>query len=229
MKRFYEAAAVTHDASDFGVRLDARELKTPAKNPLRCPTKKMAQLVADEWQAQDENISPDSMPIMRLVATAIDGVQNKIDATAQAFADYGLSDLLCYRAEHPHKLIKQQEAAWSPMLDWMQARFELAFVVTSGIAPVVQPDGVRARLVEIAGQEVFRLTGLAFGAPLLGSAILTLALAEAEINAQKAYELSQLDDIFQLTEWGADAEAAQRLARRQRDITALSRYFDALA
>ncbi len=229
MKRFYETAHVRDDAGAFGIRLDTRELKTPAKKKLRCPTKKMAQLIADEWQAQEENVLPDTMPVMRLVATAIDGVETAIDETANDFAAYGLSDLLCYRAAHPEKLVKQQEEAWTPMLDWAQARFEMAFTVTSGVLPVTQPDGTYARLVEIAGGEVFRLAGLSFGAPLLESAILTLALAEAKITAQTAYELSQLDDIFQMQEWGGDEELTARLARRQGDIVALSRYFEALA
>lgn len=229
MKRFYEQAEAAPLEHGFGVQLDGRALKTPAKQTLMCPSAELAQLVAEEWQAQGDEIVPDAMPIMRLVATALDRVSAAIDETAAAFAAYGLSDLLCYRAEHPDKLVERQAAQWEPWLDWARRRYDMSFNVTAGILPVSQPDGTELRFQEIAGDEPFRVTGLAFGAPLLGSAVLTLALAEGDIDAQMAYEVSQLDDIFQIEQWGADHEAETKLARRQQEIDALGRYFSALA
>ena len=229
MKRFYETVNVKEAANGFAVQLDAHLLKTPAKKTLYCPTQNLAQLVADEWAAQSATIQPDLMPIMRLVATALDRVQTMPHESAEAFAAYGLSDLLCYRATHPEKLVARQAASWSPLLDWARARFGLVLGVTSGIVPVAQPSDTKARLAAVAGDDIFRLTGLAFGAPLLGSAIVTLALAEAEINAETAYETSQLDDIFQMEEWGRDVEIAERLSRRHAEIAALGCYFAAIA
>jgi chaperone required for assembly of F1-ATPase len=75
---------------------------------------------------------------------------------------------------------------------------------------------------------VFRVSGLAHGAALLGSAILTLALEAEEISAERAYALSSLDALFQIDEWGADAEAMARLEQIALDIQALNRYFSAL-
>ena len=69
---------------------------------------------------------------------------------------------------------------------------------------------------------------LAHGAALLGSAILTLALEAKEISAERAHALSCLDALFQIDEWGADAEAMARLEQIALDIQALNRYFSAL-
>ena len=229
MKRFFENVNVVPIDGGFAITLDEHLLKTPAKKTLCCPTQKLAQLVATEWQQQGDTIKPDLMPVMRLVATALDRVQHTQAETAKAFAAYGLSDLLCYRATHPEKLVKRQEATWTPLLGWAKARFGLSLVVTSGIVPAPQPANTQSRLIDIVGDDIFRLAGLAFGAPLLGSAILALALAESEINVQTAYEASQLDDIFQMEEWGRDAEITERLAHRHSEILALGRYFAALA
>lgn len=228
MKRFFEQAAVEAKADSYAVTLDGRVLKTPAKQPLTLPTAALAQLVADEWQAQGDEIDTATMLHMRLVSTACDRVAEVKQETAEAFAAYGMSDLLCYRADNPDKLVAKQAAAWDPLLAWAQSRFDMSFEVTAGILPVEQPPANAARLVAAAGDEVFRLTGLAHTAALLGSALLTLALDEAHITAKQAYELAFLDDLFQMEEWGADEEAQMRLDNIALEIAEAARYLSAL-
>lgn len=227
-RRFYENVTVAEANDGFIVRLDTHELKTPAKKPLILPTVELAQHVADEWQAQETDIDSYTMPTMRLVSTALDRVADVPDETAQAFAAYGMSDLLCYRAENPDKLVKKQADAWDPILDWAKSRFDMSFEVTQGILPIDQPSDNEARLISMAGDDVFRLTGLAHMAATLGSAILAIAVDEAHIDAQGAYELAFLDDLYQIDEWGADAEAVDRLDKIALDIRHASSYLSAL-
>jgi chaperone required for assembly of F1-ATPase len=228
VKRFYTSVTTGQAETGYFIALDAHRLKTPAKRDLYLPTQTLATVLAEEWEAQDEEILPASMPIMRLVATAIDRVGDALDATIASFVDYGSSDMLLYRAEVPPQLVKHQEENWSPMLAWAQKRFDLAFNVTNGVLPVDQPAGNAARLINIVGRDVFRVSGLAHGAALLGSAILTLALEAEEISAERAHALSSLEALFQIDEWGADAEAMARLEQIALDIQALNRYFSAL-
>lgn len=227
-RRFYETVSVADTEAGFVIRLDAHELKTPAKKPLILPTQKLAQLVADEWQAQAEMIDSHTMPHMRLVSTALDRVSEVSSETAASFAAYGMSDLLCYRAAHPEKLVAQQAAQWDPLLDWARQRFDMSFEVTSGVLPVAQAQDNEARLVAIAGEEAFRLTGLAHTAAILGSAVLALALDEQHIGPDEAYRLAFLDDLFQIEEWGEDEEAVARLDKITMDIRVASVYLSAL-
>ena len=227
-RRFYEEVNVIEVNGGFIVRLDAHELKTPAKKPLVMPTVALAQHVADEWRAQETDIDSYSMPTMRLVSTALDRVADVPMETAQAFAAYGMSDLLCYRAENPDKLVKKQADAWDPILDWAKNRFDMSFEVTQGILPINQPADNEARLLAIAGTDVFRLTGLAHMAAILGSAILAIAADEAHIDAQQAYQLAFLDDLYQIDEWGSDEEAVDRLDKIALDIRHASSYLSAL-
>lgn len=227
-RRFYEEVNVNEVNGGFIVRLDAHELKTPAKKPLVLPTAALAQHVAAEWRAQETDIDSYSMPTMRLVSTALDRVAEVPTETAQAFAAYGMSDLLCYRAENPDKLVKKQADAWDPILDWAKNRFDMSFEVTQGILPINQPADNEARLLAIAGDDVFRLTGLAHMAAILGSAILAIAADEAHIDAQQAYQLAYLDDLYQIDEWGSDEEAVDRLDKIALDIRHASSYLSAL-
>ena len=228
-RRFYEEASVAAKDNGFVVKLDSHELKTPAKAPLILPTEEMAQLVADDWAAQEETIDSSQMLFMRLVSTAQDRVSTVIDETAEAFAAYGMSDLLCYRADNPQRLVDRQAEAWDPLLEWARSRYDMSFEVTTGVLPVSQPIDNEARLAAIAGRDAYRLTGLAHVSALLGSAILTLALDEAHIDAEQAYQLAFLDDLYQIDEWGSDEEAEQRLEKIALEIQQSARYLSALS
>ena len=86
---------------------------------------------------------------------------------------------------------------------------------------------VRTRALALALDD-FALTGLATATPLLGSAVLALALQQGEIGGEAAFELSRLDEAFQERQWGVDAEAAERTAARRAEAVLLERWFRAL-
>ena len=56
MRRFYKEAATIELAGGFGVALDAKPMKTPARQPLLVPAAGLANAIADEWNAQGETI-----------------------------------------------------------------------------------------------------------------------------------------------------------------------------
>ena len=61
----------------------------------------MAEAIAAEWDAQDEMINPQTMPVTRTANAAIDKVAPQHAEVADMLAAYGDSDLLCYRADTP--------------------------------------------------------------------------------------------------------------------------------
>ena len=227
-KRFYKTVSVEPRDDAFVIMLDSHELKTPAKNPMQLPTEALAKLVAAEWEAQAEEINSLAMPVMRLVSTALDRVSEVPHETAAAYADYAMSDLLCYRAAHPEKLVQKQAESWDPLLDWAKTRFDISFHVTSGILPIKQPEENHVRFIAAAGDNLFRLTGLVHLAALLGSAILAIALDEGRISAKKAHELAFLDDLEQMEDWGVDEEAQDRLQKIELEIVTIAGYLSAL-
>ena len=58
MKRFFKTAAVGETPAGFSVLLDGKPIRTPAKAPLVVRSRKLAEAIAAEWQAQGETINP---------------------------------------------------------------------------------------------------------------------------------------------------------------------------
>ena len=104
-KRFYKDVAVAPHDNGFVVHLDGRPVRTPGKALLLLPTEQAAALVAAEFTAQGETINPTTMPVYRLVNTAIDGVVSDPQAVLEDILRFSASDLLCYRAGHPDALV----------------------------------------------------------------------------------------------------------------------------
>jgi chaperone required for assembly of F1-ATPase len=91
--------------------------------------------------------------------------------------------------------------------------------------PVRQPVEVgQAVTTAVMAHDDFRLTALALATAACGSVILGLALLAGRIDGLAAFELSQLDETFQIEKWGEDAEAAKRRANLKADILAVDRF-----
>lgn len=228
-KRFWKEVTVDPRDAGFTVLLDGRAPKTPAGAPYALPTEPLARLVADEWAAQGEFIEPATMFATRLAATAIDRVSQAREAVADEIAAYAGSDLLCYLAEDPTSLVEQQARQWTPWRDWAASELGVALEPVEGIIHRPQSPEAVARVRDLAlSLDDFALSALAMAVPLLGSAVLALALQRGALTGEAAFELSRLDEAFQESRWGVDAEAAERTAARRAEAVLLERWFRAL-
>jgi chaperone required for assembly of F1-ATPase len=226
VRRFYKSAAVGEGNL---VMLDARPVKTPGRAPLAPPSARLAEAIADEWEAQGETIDPRSMPLTGLANAAIDRVAPGKEAFAQGLAVFGESDLLCYRAEGPAPLVARQAERWDPLLDWARDRYDSAFVVTSGITHRPQPPETIARLAAaVDARDPFELAGLSPLVTVSGSLVIALALAEGAIGLDAAWDAAMLDEQWQIEQWGEDEEAAKALAGRRFDFAAAARFLSLL-
>jgi len=61
-----------------------------------------------------------------------------------------------------------------------------------------------------------------------GSLVIALALHEGRLDAEAAFDASQLDETFQIEAWGEDAEATRRRAALAEDIRATARFLELL-
>ena len=230
MKRFWRAASVEEQGAGYTILLDARPVKTPARALLTLPTCALAEAIAAEWDAQADTIDPRAMPLTGLANAAIDRVAPDPATFAGGLAQFGASDLLYYRAERPRRLVELQAAAWDPLLDWARRRFDVDFVLGSGVMPVDQPEAtVRALAPAVAAYDPFRLAALSPLVTVGGSLIAALALAEGAVARDAAWTAVTIDEQFQLDEWGSDAEAEKALAVRREDFDAGARLLDLLA
>ncbi|MBV9046446.1 MAG: ATPase, partial [Alphaproteobacteria bacterium] len=134
MKRFYKAVTVS---DDFGILLDGRALKTPAKAALKLPTRALADALANEWRGQGDEVDLNKMPLNRLANTAIDRVSSHREAIVTELAGYGGSDLLSYRADDP-ALAARQAVQWNPLVEWAGETLGARLNVTTGVTHVKQ-------------------------------------------------------------------------------------------
>ena len=221
MKRFYGRAAAAPEQGGVAVLLDGRPVRTPGRNLLRVPTEELAEAIADEWNAQGETVDPHSMPLTGLANAAIDRVAPDPAAFAGKLAEYGESDLLCYRAEGPQSLAERQQLVWEPLLGWARTRFGVDFETTTGILHRSQPAATVEQLGRaVAARGAFQLAGLAPLVTIAGSLIIALALAEGAIGLEAAWDAAMLDEAWQAEQWGADPLAAASLANRRREFEA---------
>lgn len=225
-KRFWKEATVHEDEAGFGVKLDGRAVKTPAKAPLNVPSRALAAAIAAEWDAQEGKIDPATMPVTRSANAAIDKVRTQAAEVAELIAAYGETDLLCYRAETPEALVARQAAAWDRWLDWAQARYGARLSTTRGVIPVAQPEAALAALAaRVALCDEWELAALHDLVGITGSLVLGLAVAEGALSAAEAWEISRVDEHWQIEQWGADEEAAELAALKKQALEHAERFW----
>jgi len=215
-RRFWAQVDVRAEIDGFAVLLDGRPLQTPGRAPMRVPTLAVAEMVAAEWRAQEGQVRPGSMPITRAANTAIDRVAPDPEPLRGHLASYAETDLLCYRAAGPTGLVARQSAAWTPLLDWAQARFGAELRVTDGVLPVSQPVaalGALRRALDRFGP--FELTALSDLVSLSGSLVIGLAVAERHRAPDALWAAACVDETWQAEQWGWDAEAMAATSERR--------------
>ncbi len=223
-KRFYKGAGIEERDGQFLLTLDGRTAKTPGKQILAVPTRGLAEAMAEEWRGQGGEIDPSTMPITRIVNSAIDGVAPRRAEVVDDLVRYAGSDLVYYRAGEPERLAKSQDDAWSPVLDWAKRAHGARFVLGEGVMHVTQPDeavaAIRGAIEQV--RSPFALAALHVMTTLSGSVLIALAHAAQRMDADQAWAAAHVDELYQESVWGEDYEAMERRRRREADFKAAS-------
>ncbi len=207
-KRFWTAATVTEGDAGYGIALDGRALKTPAKAPLAVPTTALAAAIAAEWDAVEGKIDPRAMPMTRTANSAIDKVAHQHADVAEIIAAYGATDLLCYRATSPQELVLRQSEEWDPLLDWADSALGVRLRAVEGVMPEPQgPAALQALRARVHAHAAFELAALHDLVALSGSLIIGLAATHDARDIGTLWQISRLDEAWQAELWGADDEA----------------------
>lgn len=225
-KRFWKQASIRDTGDGWEVLLDGKPVRTPGKLPLLLPTQALAQAIAEEWDAQQGDIDPYSMPLTRAANSAVEKVAPQFEAVADMLGDYGGTDLLCYRATEPESLIADQARAWDPLVDWSATHLQAPLRITHGVIPVEQDgNSLRQLRARVGATDAFGLTALHDLVTLPGSLILGLAVLEGRLTADEAFDLSRLDEEFQADRWGRDEEADKAAQNRRAAMQTAERFW----
>lgn len=220
-KRFYQKAAAGPHEGGFAVFLDGRVAKTPARRPLAVADPRIAEALAAEWDEQQGEINPGTMPLTRIANAAIDRVAGEAPAVRAEIVKYAGSDLVCYRAEGPQALTEAQEKAWAPILAWARQTHRARFLLTGGVVHIVQSPGALAAVDRaLAPLDAVRLAAISTITTLTGSALIALAVADGALAPEAAWQAAHVDEDWQMSQWGVDAMAMERRAARWGEMRA---------
>jgi chaperone required for assembly of F1-ATPase len=224
-KRLYDKVAIGREGSLFTVLLGGRPVRTPEKSILRLPTAALAAAVGNEWLAQGETLRPETMPLTRLAATALERIGPRRQGIVDAVVGYAGSDLLCYRAEAPDDLVVLQQRTWQPLLDWAAKRWGARMAVGAGVVPIEQPPSAIDALRQAVDQaNDLELAALSCVVQASGSIVVGLAVLDDHIDAETAFATALLDEQYQAERWGIDAEAERRRQDIASDIRAAASF-----
>lgn len=228
-KRFYKAVSCVEGEGGWMMQLDGRTPVTPARKKLVVPTEALARAMADEWDGQEKVIDLPNMTLTRLANVAIDRTPLTRDAMVEEVCKYAGTDLVCYLTDGPSALRDRQEEHFRPLRDWVEREHGVALVTTEGLLPVEQSaSSIEAVKTYADGLDDFALTGLAMGTGLFGSAVLAISVAEGELQAEDAFDMSRIEELWQIEQWGEDAEAQAMAAAKRKEAEALGRWFSGL-
>ena len=230
LKRFWTQTTAIEQDGQFAVLLDGRPVKTPAKAALAVPTQALADAIAAEWDAQEKEVNPNTMPFTRMANAAIDKVSIQHGEVAAMLADYGDSDLLCYRADSPESLVARQAAEWDPALDWAKSALGVTLQARAGVMHVPQnPDALAVLSDRVHSLDNFHLAAFHDLVTLSGSLVLGFAAAAGWKDPDTIWGISMLDTLWQEEQWGRDEEAFDASEVKRLAFRHAKTFFDASA
>ena len=228
-KRFYKEVGVGSAPGGYAVTLDGKTPRTPGQVPVVVPQRALAEAMAAEWAAQVAEIDPETMPVVRLVNSAIEAGEARREALADEIIKYAGNDLLLYRADSPRELVAEQEKHWDAALVALARHFDVAFRPTIGILHQSQPAATLARLRQsLEDASLIELTALNSITGITGSGLLAIGLRARLLDADTVWAAAHVDEDHNIRLWGAIEEAMERRAKRRRDFDAAVRVLDLL-
>ena len=220
-RRFYSEAVAKAVDGGFAVMLDGRPTRTPGRKPAIVASQALAEAMAAEWAAQGEFIEAATMPVVRLVNSALEGLETGSQLLIDEIVKYAGNDLLLYRAESPRELAAEQERIWDAALVGIAHHLSVSFQPTVGIIHQPQPEATLRRIrMALEGLDGLRLAALVSITGLTGSGLLAVGLLLGLFEPQFAWDAAHLDEDYQARVWGEDAEAIERREGRRAEFDA---------
>lgn len=215
MKRFYKEAQAAPVDGGWQVQLDGRGVKTAGSLPQIVPSQALAAALAAEWAAQEETIVPAGFVLRDMADYAIDVVAPDPATLRGGLLRYAETDTLCYRADPGEALHRRQLERWEPLLAAAETRDGVRFTRISGIIHQSQPPETLERLGDrLERLDPFTLAALNTLTSLACSLVIGLAALEPGGDAGALWIAAELEEEWQAEQWGRDAEAEERRARR---------------
>ena len=125
-------------------------------------------------------------------------------------ADFARTDVLLFLSTDK-KLLEEQKAKWFPIVNWANQTVNSDFKPTTSLnVPQVSKDFLKDFKNYITSFSDREMTVFYTAALDMHSVLLALALVKGKIDAKQAFELSEMEELFQARNWGKEAVAEAR-------------------
>jgi chaperone required for assembly of F1-ATPase len=189
-------------------------VRTPGGQTLISPFENLAQAIAAEWDAQDTDILPDTMPLTQLLVTALDRVEKERDVIQTQILAYLDTDLLCYRAAEPEALVARESAARDPWLQWFATHYGESLEVTNGLM------AHEVRSLNLWAFNVLQMTCAATGSLILALAFVVGPAEEGDVMRALFVEEDYKAEIYNEDFYGRAPQLEKNMAAVLRDLKA---------
>ena len=187
--------------------LDELPLRTLSKNELIIGNRSIAHGVKNEWSKVKKEINYSHMPYTKACFLSVDRSERESLKLKDKLVGYGMSDLLCYRADKGSDLARIQSKSWDPLIDWIQIQLNTTLTISHGLVPVEQSSDMEKEFSKLLLPiEPLCLTVMNELVTLSNSLIIGLAILTGKISPEKAWKLMRIDEDWQRNIWGTLAE-----------------------
>ena len=202
-KKNWESVNLNKSPFGYIIMLDGTPIKTPLRNDLVIENRLIAQKVHEEWLNVEREINFTHMPYTKVCFISLDRSEEESFNLRNKLLDFGMSDLLCYRAEIGSDLAKLQSKGWDPLLEWIQIQLKITFKISHSIMPVEQSSELKTSLSKLMLPiPPISLTAMDDLVTLSGSLIIGLAILNGKLSPERGWKIIRIDEDWQRDIWG---------------------------
>ncbi|KAI3647156.1 hypothetical protein MP228_007377 [Amoeboaphelidium protococcarum] len=192
--------------NNYVIRLDSRPLRTPDSQIIVAPSRVLAEIVAHEWDTQDEDhLKSSSLMATSLLTRAIEfqtdaSVRSQTLKFLQRYID---TDSILYQQDTSGQIIELQEQLWLPIINTVQDQLKINLKTTNGLSSITQDRHAIERLLSIVDQyDALKLASFEKAVMNSKSWLIAMALSDLDLSVEKAVQAARLETIYQTKMWG---------------------------
>ena len=209
--------------------INNKSLKTPDGNTIELPSMKLAKILLKDYESSFKSKPLNIVRPIKITNTAIDKIKPNNIFYINEITDNLNNDMICYFANSPVELVDLQNKDWLPLINYMKSSYNIELIYTSKLFSINQKPDSLLKLKNILNEiNIFKLSAIYTLSQITKSIIISLALVNNKISAKKAFENSNLEELYQISKWGKDEEAFDRLNTIKVDIRNIKKYYDSV-
>ena len=213
----------------YQLNINNKSLKTPDGNTIELPSMKLAKILLKDYESSFKSKPLNIVRPIKITNTAIDKIKPNNIFYINEITNKLNNDMICYFANSPIELVDLQNKEWLPLINYMESSYNIELIYTSKLFSINQKPDSLLKLKNILNEiNIFKLSAIYTLSQITKSIIISLALVNNKISAKKAFENSNLEELYQISKWGKDEEAFDRLNAIKVDIRNIKKYYDSV-